>query len=118
LAEERKAMQQTFMETLKSMGFSQPLETNKEVVQSCQKVVVDGSTKASCSAAKGSAKEVELDAVQKLCVMLLQSGDDHLEFPLSHCKIAINFHVSAKCIRELLMGDNWLDLSILQVWCT
>jgi hypothetical protein len=118
LAEERKAMQQTFLETLKSMGFSQPLETNKEVVQSCQKVVVDGSAKASCSAAKGSAKEVELDAVQKLCVMLLQSGDDHLEFPLSHCKIAINFHVSAKCIRELLMGDNWLDLSILQVWCT
>ncbi|KAK2397122.1 hypothetical protein QL285_058735 [Trifolium repens] len=118
LAEERKAMQQTFMETLKSMGFSQPLETNKEVVQSCQKVVVDGSAKASCSAAKGSAKEVELDAVQKLCVMLLQSGDDHLELALSHCKIAINFHVSAKCIRELLMGFNWLDLSILQVWCT
>ncbi|KAK2409886.1 hypothetical protein QL285_045284 [Trifolium repens] len=93
-------------------------ETNKEVVQSCQKVVVDGSAKASCSAAKGSAKEVELDAVQKLCVMLLQSGDDHLELALSHCKIAINFHVSAKCIRELLMGFNWLDLSILQVWCT
>ncbi|KAK2386412.1 hypothetical protein QL285_060314 [Trifolium repens] len=83
-----------------------------------EELVVDGSTKASCSTAKGSAKEVELDAVQKLCVMLLQSGDDHLEFPLSHCKIAINFHVSAKCIRELLMGDNWLDLSILQVWCT
>ncbi|KAK2390396.1 hypothetical protein QL285_063942 [Trifolium repens] len=93
LAEERKAMQQTFMETLKSMGFSQPLETNNEVVQSCQKVVK---------------KLLSMEA-QKQVVLLQKEAQKRLNLMLFR---------NSKCIRELLMGFNWLDLSILQVWCT
>ncbi|CAK8534325.1 unnamed protein product [Lathyrus sativus] len=118
LAEERKAMEQSFMDTLRSMGLSQQItENNNKCI--VQWEVVDGSGKGSCSAAKVSTKEREgEDNVERLMRMVLRMGDDHLEIKLSHCASASNFHMSPKCIRELLVGFNWLDLSTLQVWCT
>ncbi|KAK2357158.1 hypothetical protein QL285_094458 [Trifolium repens] len=50
-AEERKMMQQSFMDTLKSMGLSQTLEINKVIEPASPKVVVTGSAKGSCSPA-------------------------------------------------------------------
>ncbi|XP_058742035.1 uncharacterized protein LOC131614476 [Vicia villosa] len=108
-------MQQSFMETLKSMGLSQSTDDNKCIEKM---EVVEGSGKGSCSAAKGSTKGVEVDDVQRLLLMVMKMADKHLEIELSHCKSAINFYISAKCIRELLVGFHWLDVSILQVWCT
>jgi aspartate-semialdehyde dehydrogenase len=50
-AEERKMMQQSFMDTLKSMGLSQTSEINKVIEPASPKVVVTGSAKGSCSPA-------------------------------------------------------------------
>lgn len=120
LVEERKMFQQSLMETLKSMGLSQSTGDIK-CIQKLE--IIDGSGKGSCSAAKGSTKEstkdVEVDDVQRLLLMVLKLDDNHLAIQLSHCASVSNFYVSAKCIRELLVGlGHWLDVSILQIWCT
>ncbi|MCI34992.1 Ulp1 protease family carboxy-terminal domain protein, partial [Trifolium medium] len=58
LTAERQLMQQTLMETLKSIGFSQtPTETKKVVDECSPKVIVDGSVKGSCSVAPANIKE-------------------------------------------------------------
>ncbi|KAK2451609.1 U-box domain-containing protein [Trifolium repens] len=44
-------------------------------------------------------------------------GDEHVFVPLSYCSGLENFWMSTKCVRELLVGFNWLDMSILQFWC-
>ncbi|XP_058772880.1 uncharacterized protein LOC131646975 [Vicia villosa] len=115
LVENRKMMQQYFMETLKSISLSQSTDNNKCIEKM---EVVDSSGKGSCSAAKESTKYVEVDDVQRLLLMVLKMADTHLEIELSHCQSITNFYMSAKFIRELLVGFNWLDVSILQVWCT
>ena len=115
LAAERQVWEKSFMDTLKSMGISQSIDNNKCIEKM---EVVDGSGKGSCSAAKGSTKDVEVDDVQRLLLMVLKMADDHLEMELSHCVSVTNFFMSAKCIRELLVGFHWLDVSTLQVWCT
>ncbi|GAU13008.1 hypothetical protein TSUD_173080 [Trifolium subterraneum] len=126
LVEERKLMQEEMMNTLRSMGLSQTSATSNKVIEpelQNDKLVVTGSAKGSCSAAsvmkaQNDERNVDFDDVKKLLMMVLTMYDNHLEFSLTHCSGAVNFHVSAKCIRELLVGDQWLDLSILQVWCT
>ena len=51
MAVKRESMQQAFLEKLKTMGFSQTLQTNEEIEHnSPKKVVVHGSTKGSCIA--------------------------------------------------------------------
>ncbi|KAK2357159.1 hypothetical protein QL285_094459 [Trifolium repens] len=45
-------------------------------------------------------------------------GEDHLTVQLTHCHCVVNFLMSAKCIRELLVGFNWLDVGPLSVWCS
>ncbi|XP_058752386.1 uncharacterized protein LOC131625551 [Vicia villosa] len=97
------------------MGLSQSTD-NAKCVEKME--LVEASGKGSCSAAKGSTKEVEVDDVQRLLLMVLKMADNHLEMDLSHCNSAIHFYMSAKCIRELLMGFHCLDVSTLQVWST
>ncbi|CAJ2638114.1 unnamed protein product [Trifolium pratense] len=145
LAQERKMMQDSLMETLKSMGLSQTSDTNNRVMvpEACaEQVVVTGSAKGSCSpapvkmqnelkevvvteSAKGSRSpapvaeaEDNMDDVQKLLIMVLKKGDDHLDVQLTHCSMCTNFLMSCKCIRELLVGFIWLDMSTLSVWCS
>ncbi|XP_045788571.1 uncharacterized protein LOC123910125 [Trifolium pratense] len=145
LAQERKMMQDSLMETLKSMGLSQTSDTNNRVMvpEACaEQVVVTGSAKGSCSpapvkmqnelkevvvteSAKGSRSpapvaeaEDNMDDVQRLLIMVLKKGDDHLDVQLTHCSMCTNFLMSCKCIRELLVGFIWLDMSTLSVWCS
>lgn len=116
---ERQLMQQTFMETLKSMGFTQTSQTNKEI-DLCPTKVVIGSTKGSCTAAPDNhTKDSTTDNVQKLLSLVLELEDDIL-VPLEHDPfvVAARFWIPPKCIKELLIGDMWLDFSVLQIWCT
>jgi hypothetical protein len=125
-AEERKMMQQSFMDTLKSMGLSQTSEINKVNEPASPKVVVTGSAKGSCSPAYEKDKQdVDIrninndnDNVKKLLLNVLKMGEDHLTVQLTHCHCVVNFLMSAKCIRELLVGFNWLDVGTLSVWCS
>ncbi|XP_045822271.1 uncharacterized protein LOC123915169 [Trifolium pratense] len=145
LAQERKMMQDSLMETLKSMGLSQTSDTNNRVMvpeAQTEQLVVTGSAKGSCSpapvkmqnelkevvvteSAKGSRSPApvaeaqdNMDDVQKLLMMVLKRGDDHLDVELIHCSMCTNFLMSCKCIRELLVGFIWLDMSTLSVWCS
>ncbi|CAJ2652575.1 unnamed protein product [Trifolium pratense] len=145
LAQERKMMQDSLMETLKSMGLSQTSDTNNRVMvpeAQTEQLVVTGSAKGSCSpapvkmqnelkevvvteSAKGSRSPApvaeaqdNMDDVQKLLIMVLKRGDDHLNVELIHCSMCTNFLMSCKCIRELLVGFIWLDMSTLSVWCS
>ncbi|XP_058769045.1 uncharacterized protein LOC131642898 [Vicia villosa] len=95
------------METLKSMGFSQSTDNNKCIEKM---EVVEGSGKESCSTAKGSTKDVEVDDVRRLLLMVVKIAGRHLEMELSHCRSVANLYMSAKCIRELLMSFHWLDV--------
>ncbi|MCI24210.1 Ulp1 protease family carboxy-terminal domain protein, partial [Trifolium medium] len=74
--EERKLMQQSLMETLKSIGFSQTAYETKKVVEECSpKVIVNGSVKVSCSAAPANIKgdaNYDSDSVQKLLCMIVK----------------------------------------------
>ncbi|CAJ2640733.1 unnamed protein product [Trifolium pratense] len=145
LAQERKMMQDSLMETLKSMGLSQTSDTNNKVMvpeAQTDKLVVTGSAKGSCSpapvktqnelkevvvteSAKGSRSpapvpeaENNMDDVQKLLIMVLKKGEEHLHVKLNHCPACVNFLMSCKCIRELLVGSIWLDMTTLSVWCS
>ncbi|XP_045810773.1 uncharacterized protein LOC123905192 [Trifolium pratense] len=145
LAQERKMMQDSLMETLKSMGLSQTSDTNNRVMvpeAQTEQLVVTGSAKGSCSpapvkmqnelkevvvteSAKGSCSPApvaeaqdNMDDVQKLLIMVLKRGEDHLDVELIHCSMCTNFLMSCKCIRELLVGSIWLDMSTLSVWCS
>ncbi|CAJ2637268.1 unnamed protein product [Trifolium pratense] len=145
LAQERKMMQDSLMETLKSMGLSQTSDTNNRVMvpeAQTEQLVVTGSAKGSCSpapvkmqnelkevvvteSAKGSRSPApvaeaqdNMDDVQKLLIMVLKRGEDHLDVELIHCSMCTNFLMSCKCIRELLVGSIWLDMSTLSVWCS
>ncbi|CAJ2644955.1 unnamed protein product [Trifolium pratense] len=138
-------MQDSLMETLKSMGLSQTSDTNNRVMvpeAQTEQLVVTGSAKGSCSpapvkmqnelkevvvteSAKGSRSPApvaeaqdNMDDVQKLLMMVLKRGDDHLDVELIHCSMCTNFLMSCKCIRELLVGFIWLDMSTLSVWCS
>jgi hypothetical protein len=120
LAEERKMMHESFMETLKSMGLSQASETKNKVIEleaQNDKLVVTGSAKGSCSAAPVPEGENDMDNAKKLLMMFLKKGDEHVFVPLSYCSGLEIFWMSTKCVRELLVGFNWLDMSILQFWC-
>jgi hypothetical protein len=117
-AEERQRMEQSFMDTLKSMGLSQSSDMNKQAEPACTKLVaVTGSGKGSCSAAHEKDKQ-DIDNVKKLLLMVLRMGTDHLEIRLSHCPSLVDFFVSAKCIKELLVGHMWVDVGIISIWCT
>ncbi|PNX89207.1 hypothetical protein L195_g045324 [Trifolium pratense] len=64
LAQERKMMQDSLMETLKSMGLSQTSDTNNKVIEpeaQNDKLIVTGSAKGSCSPAP--VKEAQNDIV-------------------------------------------------------
>ncbi|PNX57254.1 hypothetical protein L195_g058600, partial [Trifolium pratense] len=123
MAEERQLMQKTMMETLKSVGFSQNASPTKQVVDDSSPKHVAGnydSMKASCSAAPTNIKEDldnGVDSVQKLLCMIVKRKT-YLPIQLEHDKIVKNFKMSPKYMKDLLVGDNWLDLSILQLWCT
>ncbi|KAK2364803.1 hypothetical protein QL285_089634 [Trifolium repens] len=117
-AEERQRMEQSFMDTLKSMGLSQSSDMNKQAEPACTKLVaVTGSGKGSCSAAHEKDKQ-DIDNVKKLLLMVLRMGTDHLEIRLSHCPRLVDFFVSTKCIKELLVGHMWVDVGIISIWCT
>ncbi|XP_057452627.1 uncharacterized protein LOC130744462 [Lotus japonicus] len=108
-------MQQSFMETLKTMGLSEISPTNQ---QGEQNVLLHGSTKGSCTAAQENHKEDSTtDNVQRVLFMFLKQ-QQHICLPLQHDLAVKNFWISPMCIRELLVGDAWLDISILQVCCT
>ncbi|KAK2398737.1 hypothetical protein QL285_048651 [Trifolium repens] len=117
LVAERQAM----METLKSMGFSQTASPAKQVVEECSpKHIGNGSVKASCSVAPANIKEVsdhDTDSVQKLVCMIVKRKK-YLPIHLEHDACVTNFKMSPRYMKDLLLGDNWLDLSILQLWCT
>jgi len=85
MAVERELMQQAFMDKLKTMGFSQTLQTKEEIEHSSpEKVVMHGSTKCSCTAAQENYKEdLTIDNVQKLLCMVLRSEED-IRIPLEH----------------------------------
>ncbi|CAJ2642138.1 unnamed protein product [Trifolium pratense] len=123
MAEERQLMQKTMMETLKSVGFSQNASPTKQVVDDSSPKHVAGnydSMKASCFAAPTNIKEDldnGVDSVQKLLCMIVKRKT-YLPIQLEHDKIVKNFKMSPKYMKDLLVGDNWLDLSILQLWCT
>ncbi|PNX55572.1 hypothetical protein L195_g049201 [Trifolium pratense] len=123
MAEEHQLMQKTMMETLKSIGFSQNASPTKQVVDDWSPKHVVGnydSVKASCSAAPTNIKEDldnGVDSVQKLLCMIVKRKT-YLPIQLEHDKIVKNFKMSPKYMKDLLVGDNWLDLSILQLWCT
>ncbi|XP_045810691.1 uncharacterized protein LOC123905096 [Trifolium pratense] len=123
MAEERQLMQKTMMETLKSVGFFQNASPTKQVVDDSSPKHVAGnydSMKASCSAAPTNIKEDldnGVDSVQKLLCMIVRRKT-YLPIQLEHDKIVTNFKMSPKFMKDLLVGDNWLDLSILQLWCT
>ncbi|XP_024631762.2 uncharacterized protein [Medicago truncatula] len=119
MAVERELMQQAFLDKLKTMGFTQTLQINEEIEHSSpQKVAVHGSTKGSCTAAQENYKDdLTIDNVQKLLCMVLRSEED-IRIPLEHEPNTARFFIPAKCIRELLVGNAWLDFSILQLWCT
>ncbi|MCI22555.1 Ulp1 protease family carboxy-terminal domain protein, partial [Trifolium medium] len=104
-AQERKMMQDSLMETLRSMDLSQTSETNNKVIEpeaqndklvvtgsakgSCSaapvpesqndKLVVIGSTKVSCSPAPVPEVQSDMDDVQKLLMIVLKMGDDYLD---------------------------------------
>jgi len=119
MAVERELMQQAFLDKLKTMGFSQTLQTKEEIVHSSpEKVVMHGSTKCSCTAAQENYKEdLTIDNVQKLLCIILRSEED-IRIPLEHEPNTARFFIPTKCIRQLLVGNAWLDFSILQLWCT
>ncbi|MCI41692.1 Ulp1 protease family carboxy-terminal domain protein, partial [Trifolium medium] len=76
LATQHQLMQQTMMETLKSIGFSQTPSETKKVVEDCSpKVIEHGSVKGSCSVAAANIKEdsdSDTDSVQKLLCMVVK----------------------------------------------
>ncbi|KAK2402718.1 hypothetical protein QL285_052213 [Trifolium repens] len=117
LVKERQLM----METLKSMGFSQPASQANQVVEECSPIHIgNGSVKASCSAAPIKIKEVsdyETDSVTKLLCMLVKRKK-YLPIHLEHDACVTNFKMSPAYMKDLLVGDKWLDFSILQLWCT
>jgi hypothetical protein len=117
LVKERQLM----METLKSMGFSQPAPQANQVVEECSPIHIgNGSVKASCSAAPIKIKEVsdyETDSVTKLLCMLVKRKK-YLPIHLEHDACVTNFKMSPAYMKDLLVGDKWLDFSILQLWCT
>ncbi|GAU41485.1 hypothetical protein TSUD_239610 [Trifolium subterraneum] len=121
LVVERQLMQQSFMEILKSIGFSPTATQTKQVVEECSpKDIVNGSVKASCSVAPSSIKEdsdYDADSVQELLCMIVKRKK-YLCIQLEHDACVTNFKMSPKYMKDLLVGDNWLDLSILQLWCT
>ncbi|GAU47822.1 hypothetical protein TSUD_188930 [Trifolium subterraneum] len=121
LVVERQLMQQSFMETLKSIDFSPTASQTKQVVEECSpKDIVNGSVKASCSVAPANIKEdsdYEAYSVQKLLCMIVKRKK-YLRIQLEHDACVTNFKMSPKYMKDLLVGDNWLDLSILQLWCT
>ncbi|KAK2375798.1 hypothetical protein QL285_076664 [Trifolium repens] len=117
LVAERQAM----METLKSMGFSQVASPTKQVVEECSpKHIGNGSVKASCSVAPANIKEVsdhDIDSVEKLLCMILKRKK-YLPVHLEHDACVSNFKMSPSYMKDLLVGDKWVDLSVLQLWCT
>jgi hypothetical protein len=117
LVKERQLM----METLKSMGFSQPAPQANQVVEECSPIHIgNGSVKASCSAVPIKIREVsdyDTYSVQKLLCMIVKRKK-YLLIHLEHDACVTNFNMSPKYMKDLLVGDNWLDLSILQLWCT
>ncbi|KAK2452043.1 hypothetical protein QL285_011046 [Trifolium repens] len=117
LVKERQLM----METLKSMGFSQPAPQANQVVEECSPIHIgNGSVKASCSAAPIKIKEVsdyETDSATKLLCMLVKRKK-YLPIHLEHDACVTNFKMSPAYMKDLLVGDKWLDFSILQLWCT
>ncbi|KEH30285.1 hypothetical protein MTR_4g066310 [Medicago truncatula] len=116
---EREWMQQALLEKFKTIGFAQTLQANEEIEHSSpEKVVVHGSTKGSCTTAQENYKEDStVDNVQKLLCMLLRNQED-ICIPLEHEPNVKRFFIPAKCIRDLLVGNAWLDFSILHLWCT
>jgi len=118
MAVERELMQQAFLDKLKTMGFSQILQTKEEIEHSSPEKVMHGSTKDSCTAAQENYKEdLTIDNVRKLLCMVLRSEED-ICITLEHEPNTARFFIPAKCIRQLLVGNAWLDFSILQLWCT
>ncbi|KAK2444970.1 hypothetical protein QL285_015953 [Trifolium repens] len=117
LVAERQAM----METLKSMGFSQAASPTKQVVEECSpKHIGNGSVKASCSVAPANIKEVfdhDIDSVQKLLCMIVKRRK-YLPIHLEHDACVTNFKMLPSYMKDLLVGDKWVDLSVLQLWCT
>ena len=115
---ERELIQQAFLEKLKTIGFSQALQANEEIEHSSpEKVVMHGSTKGSCIVAHENYKEdLTIDNVRKLLCMVLRSEKD-IRITLEHEPNTARFFIPAKCIRQLLVGNAWLDFSILQLWC-
>jgi hypothetical protein len=117
LVAERQAM----METLKSMGFSQVASPTKQVVEECSpKHIGNGSVKASCSVAPANIKEVsddDIDSVQKLLCMIVKRRK-YLPIQLEHDACVTNFKMSPSYMKDFLVGDKWVDLSVLHLWCT
>jgi hypothetical protein len=91
------------------------------VVEECSpKHVGNGSVKASRSAAPRNIKDVsdyDTDLVQNVLCMIVKRKK-YLPIHLEHDACVNNFNMSPKYMKDLLVGDNWLDLSILQLWCT
>ncbi|GAU51988.1 hypothetical protein TSUD_417900 [Trifolium subterraneum] len=123
LVEERQMMQKTVMETFKSVGILQHVSPTKQVVDDRSPPPVAGnydSMKASCSVAPANIKEDldnDTDSVQKLLCMIVKRKA-YLPIRLEHDKFVSNFKMSPKYMKDLLVGDNWLDFSVLQFWCT
>jgi hypothetical protein len=120
-AGEKLLGERSLMETLKPVGLSQTTSQTKQLVEECSpKVIVNGSVKGSCSTAPANIKEdsnSDSDSVQKVLCMIVKSKD-YFPIQLEHDACVTNFMLSPKCMKELLVGDNWLDFSILQLWCT
>ncbi|CAJ2662314.1 unnamed protein product [Trifolium pratense] len=120
---ERQMMQKAMLDTLKSAGFSQNASPTKQQVDNCSPIDIAGnfdSMKASCSVAPANMKEDldnDTDSVQKLLCMIVKRKT-YLPIQLEHDKFVTNFKMSPKYMKDLLVGDRWLDYSILQLWCT
>lgn len=80
------------------------------------------STDGSCAAAASNEKEwpqeqPQLTPVQKLVLKLLEFKGQNASLPLEHDKLPF-FFIDSKEIMDLCTSENWLSISIIQLWCT
>ena len=85
-------------------------------------VVRGASTKGSnCSAAPAQEVNEILDhSAHEITTLylLVTESDDPISLPLEHCPTVDLFYSAPSDIQDFLSGNNWLDVGILQVWCT
>ena len=110
------------MQQLKSMGvLNHPISDQLELSQKIfEKVVMGGAnTKAICSAPKHNIQTTppQLDNTQRILRMIVEIPNICESITLKH-KHKQAYMLPKSCIMELLKEGDWVDITVLQLWCS